>query len=585
MQELNDYKKPIEAITEIFDKKQVRTLEDSIELAKTQYQLLVGLFDTSNNEEDKRWSVKYAIEHLLPLLQKMLSSPKVGESDVRLVYTIYRNTYAFCGRRSLTHFCDFMEWDRPTANQVYVKRREVMDMLLYYLNKVALDDNMKKISISLPPSYGKSFCGNYYTAWRFGMNINSSILRISCGDNLLNGFSRSIKDLIQSDTFAEVFPIFNLYHNRPFEKEKDSDWKIKGSDLTTNHFIRTRDGQLVGTRAKSDIIFDDITKGLEEANNDDLHKKIWQQYLTEWLNRKDDDNVKFIFLGTMWNPFDLLNMITQLESQSSELIQSKRFPYAWESADGSFVSIRVPLLDENDKSTCEAVTSTKQALMLREQTDPFLFACVYQQNPIAPSGLEFAYDNLRQYSELPEELNKYCFAVLDPTRKGKDNISMPICRASGDGIDHYVIDWFYKKVAMTEAYDDIISKIIEHHIILLVIENNTDTSLKSILEMKLKEVGYHDCIIKEKYNTKNKEVRIKDMRGLVCRRLLFKKKGMASPNSDYGRAMSAFTSYSFDYANKNDDAPDSLALYVAEVIEDGNKKNTIEPIDRRRIGL
>jgi predicted phage terminase large subunit-like protein len=581
----SQYIEPIEKITALFENKQVKTLEDSIDLVKTQYDLLTSYFDTVEDELEKRWCIKYTIDKLLPILQRMMISPKVNETQISIVYQLYRKSYAFCGRRSLVHFVDFMEWDRPTSNKVYIKRKETLDIILFYLNKLALDDTMKKIAISLPPSYAKSFSGNYYTAWRFGMNIHASILRMSYGENLLNQFSRQIKDIMQSNQFAEIFPSFKYYNGRPFEKEKDSDWKIKNSDMATNHIVRTRDGQATGSRANSDIIFDDMTKGKEEANNDDLHKGIWQQYLTEWFNRKDDDNTKFIFLGTMWNPLDLLNMITQTEGQKSTLIPSKHFPYAWESEDGSFVSIRVPLLDEEGKSTCEKVTSTKEALFLQSESDPFYFACVYQQNPIAPSGLEFAYENLRTYEDLPNTLNNYSFAVLDPTRKGIDNISMPISKCDIDGENHYVIDWLYKKIAMTEAYDLIIDKIIQHHIIKLVIENNTDTSLKSILEMKLKNAQIFDCIIYEKYNVKKKEIRIKDMRGIMLRRMIFKKKGMAGANSDYGRAMSAFTSYSFDYANKNDDAPDSVALYVSEIIESGSKGNSFEILSRKTLGI
>jgi len=48
--------------------------------------------------------------------------------------------------------------------------------------------------------------------------------------------------------------------------------------------------------------------------------------------------------------------------------------------------------------------------------------------------------------------------------------------------------------------------------------------------------------------------------------------------------MEAFTTYSFDYANKNDDAPDSLALYVnAHMI--GSVGNKVEMIDRSLLGF
>jgi hypothetical protein len=428
---------------------------------------------------------------------------------------------------------------------------------------------------------------NYFSAWVFGVDINASILRMSYNDDLLNGFSRAIKDLISSDLFSDIFPIYKVYRNKPYDKEKDDGWKIKNADVTVSHYVRTRDGGTTGVRANKAIIFDDMTKGRDEAHNDGLHQQYWEKYTTEWFNRRDNDNVKYIFGGTMWTPKDILNRITEKEGAKSEVKQSERFKYVWECVDGHAVFIRVPLLDENDKSTCEAVMSTKEALSLRDETDPFLWSCVYQQNPIAPTGMEFAWENLKVYEELPKvAITHYAKAVLDPTRRGKDNISMPICRVvtEEDEDIHYVIDWYYKRKAMTEAYDEIVEKIIEHNILNFEIENNTDTSLKTVIDDRLKKKGYSNCIVTEKFNTAKKETRIKDARGLILRKMRFKKKGLYSANSDYARAMEAFTTYSFDYANKNDDAPDSLALYVnAHMI--GSVGNKVEMIDRSLLGF
>lgn len=582
---MEDYKKAITEITELFEKKQIPDLDTSIEMTKAQLELLVSLFDVSEIEEDKQWSVKYCASKLLPELTKLLANPKLESQKTQSVYTIYRRAYAFCGRRSLAHFIDFMEWDRPTSNMVFVNRKQTLTPIVYYLNKMTFDEKLNTLVISLPPGYGKTFVLNYYSAWLYGVNINNSILRLSYNDELLVGFSRSIKDLIISDQFAEIFPTFSIYKNKPFDKEKDSDWKLKNSDVIVSHYIRTRDGGTTGVRARTAIILDDITKGADEANNDDLHEGYWRKFTTEWWNRRENDKIKYIFAGTMWTPKDILNRVTEKEERLSPTVQSSKFNYAWECEDGHAAFIRVPLLDENDKSTCEVVMSTKEALQLREITDPYLFSCVYQQDPIAPSGLEFAWENLQQFEALPDDLKQFTSAVIDPTRKGKDNISMPIFRATQTGELHYCVDWFYKKIAMTEAYDLIVDKIVEHHIIDLVLENNTDTSLKSILEMKLKERNIYFCIIREKYNTVKKEVRIKDARGLIVRRMVFKKKGSMPPNSDYGRAMAALTTYSFDYANKNDDAPDSLGLYVNEIMEYNGKGTKAKALDRSKMGL
>ena len=584
---MSEYKQAAEQITELFDKRQVKDLETSIELVKTQLAILIEFFDNSDEEEDKQWSVKYAITKLLPLVTKMLASPKADENKVGVVFDVYKRTYAFCGRRSLAHFIDYMEWDRSSDRKVYVNRKEVLDPIIFYLNKILFDDNMKYLGISLSPSMGKSFSINYFSAWCYGIDIDSSILRLSYSDDLLNGFSRAIKDLLSSDEFSDVFPAYKLYKNNPFEKTKDSDWKIKNSNVLVSHYIRTRDGSITGVRANRAIILDDITKGAEEANNDRVHEQYWDKFTSEWYNRRDGNHTKYIFVGTMWSPKDVLNRVREFREMYSPLVDDKSFKYVKHNKDEHAVFISIPLLDEQDKSTCEVVMSTHEALQLRDVTDPYLWSCVYQQKPIAPSGLEFAYENLSTFKkdEIDEPLTEYAFAVLDPTRKGKDNISMPIFRSSLDGERHYLIDVFYKKVAMTEAYDEIIRKIRDNKIITFFVENNTDTSLKTVLDMKLNEAGIKTCTVDEKYNTAKKEVRIKDLRGLIIRQMKFKAKNEYSPNSDYGRFMSAFTTYSFDYANKNDDAPDSLALYVSQIILGKKKKNKVTVIDRSKLGI
>ena len=584
---MNEFKKAAEEIIDLFDKKQVKDLQTSIELVKTLLDILVELFDNSDDEEDKQWAVRYAITKLLPLASKMMQSPKVDDNSISKVFDVYKRTYAFCGRRSLVHFIDYMEWDRSSERKVYVNRKEVLDPIIFYLNKIRFDENMEILGISLPPSFGKSFSVNYFTAWLYGVDLNTSVLRLSYNDDLLNGVSRSIKDLVSSDLYSDIFPHFKLYKNKPFDKEKDSDWKLKNSDVQVSHYVRTRDGGTTGVRANTAIILDDMTKGFEEANNDSVHELYWNKYVTEWINRFDGHKVKYIFVGTMWNPKDILNKIKDKEESISPFIDDDKFKYVKKCEDGHAAFITIPLLDDDDKSTCENVMSTQKALQLRDITDPFSWSCVYQQKPISPTGLEFAYENLNTFKkdDIKEELTSYAFAVLDPTRKGKDNISMPIFNKTLDGETHYMTDVFYKKVAMTDAYDDIIQKIIDDKIIHLFVENNTDTSLKAILDMKLKEKGITYCLIDEKYNTAKKEIRIKDARGLIIKQMRFKAKGEYSPNSDYGRFMSAFTTYSFDYANKNDDAPDSLALYVTQILLNGKQKNTITPLDRSKIGI
>lgn len=545
----------------------------------------LNILESYFNENDMN-AVKICKEKFIPLAEKLIENSKV--ENMNSFFLFYKKMYAFAGRRDLECFIDYMEFDKP--QRVLASRRSALAPLINALGRLPFDDKLRYIIASYPPAIGKSFALNYYTAWTYGLDINNSNLRLSYSEDLVLGFSRSIKDIISNPLFADVFPYYKNYKGKPFEKEKESDWKIKNANCLVSHLSRTRDGSVTGVRANRTIEFDDMTKGASEATNSELHRQLYDKWKTEWYNRRDGKNTKFVFAGTMWSPEDILNRVREDRERLSEFIPSSKYKYTWESLDNSTIVIRVPLLDENDETTCNEVYTTEEARDIRDTTDPYLFSCVYQQEPIAPTGLEFAYELLDTFCTLPKQENgepyyeEYCYASLDPARKGKDNVSMPILKKDFEG-KYYFIDCIFKKKPMSDLYDEIVSKIIEHKVIDFVIENNTDTSLKVLLEEKLKAKGYYLCIIREKYNVKNKEQRIKDMRGHMKANIVFKEKNLVKPNTDYGRFMQNFTTYSFDYANKNDDAPDSLALFTSETIVGLGIINKALPINRQEYGI
>ena len=559
------------------------------------YELLVGYFDSPVPENTNKLDVeldacKYAIRYLIPMTEN-----RVYNCDPEYMpkyYELWEKVYAFAARRSLEHFIDYMEMDMPPQARVLANRRNVLRPFVFYLNKSAFDPKLQYIEASFPPGYGKSYTLNMFSAWIYGLDINNSILRLSYSEELVLGFSRTIQSFIKSPRYREIFPQFMKYGDKPFEKEKESDWILKGSNSQKSHISRTREGSTTGERANKALIFDDMTKGESEATNSEIHQHIYTKWNTEWYNRRTGPNVTYIFVGTMWSPEDILNR-TMADVEATHIMKPSKIKafrnYVLEAEDGVAVFIKVPLLDENDKSTCEMVMTTEEARRMRDTSDPFSFSCVYQQEPIAPTGLEFADENLQHFDELPinEKGESLCYpyalASLDPARRGKDNVSMPIYKT--DGEFHYFVDCIFKKKAMTELYDEIVDKIIQHNIIRFVVENNIDTSLKTLLEDRLHAKGFYDCEIIEKYNTPKKEQRIKDARGVILRRIKFKRKTAYKPNTDYGRFMKNFTTYSFDYPNKYDDAPDSVAQYAAEIIVSGAKPNKPKPINRILLGI
>lgn len=575
----NKYEDTIKELTNMLSSKKYNETE-KLECANMLIPVLDGWF---NDDEHK--STQYAKKQLIPLLYKL-----VDKSSIELMsdfFDVYKNLYCFCAKRNFECFVDYMEWDMP--KKVLAPRREVLKPYIDALQEIAFNPKIEYLIVSLPPSFGKSYILNNFTAWSYGLDINNSNLRISYSYDLVAGFSRMVKGLVASPKFAEIFSQYSLYNGKCFDVDQLENWHIKNAMAPKSHIARTREGSTTGERANFAIMFDDLCKGADEANSIDIHRKNYDRWSTEWWNRKANNNVKYIFVGTLWCPEDLLNKIKEDRESLSKFVDTDK-PYTQITEDGTTILIRIPMLDENGNTTCPEVYPQDKAEFIKRSTDPFLYSAIYQQEPIAPTGREFADELLLHYEQLPlnedgtPAYSNSCFAALDPARKGKDNVAMPICVHGNDDY-YYMIDCIFQQKPMTDLYDEIVDKIIEYQIVDFVIENNTDTSLKTVIDEKLKAKQYYLCNIREKYNTVNKEQRIKDSRGIVRGRIKFKEKQKYLPNSDYGRFMKNLNYYSFDYPSKHDDAPDSISMFANEIILGTNRVSKPIPIDRREWGI
>lgn len=320
--------------------------------------------------------------------------------------------------------------------------------------------------------------------------------------------------------------------------------------------------QSTGKRAKY-MLIDDLLKGEIEANDIELQKRLVNRFDSDWTSRADDDSQKVLVVGTMWSPSDLLNVV---EIRSGLLVEDRKFRFVRKSTDGLNIFISIPALDENDESTCPERYSTKFFRNKRALMDEFLWSAEYQQNPKASMSRAFDYDSLKQYDEIGRPAEYSRKAVLDPARKGKNYVAMPVFYEK-DG-EHYLVDFLYQKRTMRELYDEIVDMIIKHRLSRFTIENNTDTSLREVIEDKLKKKGYSSCSLEEIYTYKKKELKIMDAKAAIHSRLVFPRKGKYPITTDIGKAMEEIDYYSFDFPNRYDDAIDSVAMYCDCYVED-----------------
>lgn len=580
----------------------------------------VGIFSIKNYKKTGKfdaWRLRIPKDYFLKLrpncyfYQKQKNAENVKESQMyKRGNLCIKYPYEYLKTANITkndyydyHLDRKQDLNETTFNRLANKYKDLKqyiyeDFILEQITKIEYDENeiaMIDFEIEETHNFLLDGCVShnsrvlcYYEAWRLGVQNKGCFLRISYSDMLVKGFSRSVIDIIKSPEYGFVFPEMDFAKNpKLFAKATDEEWRLQTAGLLQSYMARSRDGQINGTRASLSIDIDDMIKDDKEALNMELHDENWIKWVNVIQSRKTlGKKIGYIIVGTKWSPYDLICRIEDDLRSQCEFVKDKKFKYCEVSTDGRCVLINVPALDyETDESTCPKVVTTEELRDIRRKNTPYYFSSVYQQRPIPPEGLDFDWSHLQTYDTKPV-FNKdyeYTFATLDPARKGKNFVSMPIHAHIED--KYPLVDVLFEKKAMTDLYDDIVAKIIENKTIKLVLENNIDTSLKTLLDQKLKEKRYFICEIIEHYSLAKKEQRIKDQQGIIRHNVVFPDKTIIEPNSPMGRFMTQLTSFSFEFANKYDDAIDSEAMFAHQIILDKSNGMESEVLDRKKIGI
>lgn len=431
----------------------------------------------------------------------------------------------------------------------------------------------------------------FMQSWIFGIDIDNDILKVCGNDKFTDDcFQNVVEKLMLSPRYANVFPYFaqfNCEKDRMFQfcSRKDLKFAITGSKKSTNLRIVTKLSDVNGVRAKF-LFLDDITQRKDMANltqhNKDIHS-----FNHEWFERNYNRNLFFIVAsGTTYSQFDILSYLKRvMGGEHAKKSRINKYTHIGKSdfivPNGISVFVCVPLLDyDTDESTYPKKISTSSARKKREE-NPTEFWAMDMQRPLPPDNSPFYFTKLRQYVGLPAigENNRIdtCIAALDPKRRGKDFLSMPIFFEADDPeraneSAFFLVDWLYDDRPMKDCIPLIVSKIIQHKITRLYVERNTDECIETIITDKLKEKGYNGCVIEEIYSTEPKDRRIMAAEGDIKAKIIFPQYGMYAQSSDVGKALMNFYGYTYVGTVAHDDAPDSLALFAKRFIMNATVK-------------
>ena len=544
------------------------------------------LNDEQVNDSNYKVRGELCRKKLIPILNLILKLDSDKERNVDY-YQILKYFYKIAARISLEHYFIYREWE--DKDKYFAPRYNILQGYIHYLEEIENNPNFELLIVNFPSGYGKTYTEKISEAWSFGVDPTGAILSLCSNDTVVKAGSRVVMSEIKQPFFGEVFPNLKYDSNDKdfFLKETESDWKLRDCKLGSSYNAATTNSNVVGQRASKRIHIDDLYPNHKEAENRKLNQQYYDDYNTVWKKRfiQEAPTHKVVVTGTLWSSDDLIARLISYYTKRYKFKKHPIYPYTFVSENDKIAIIRVPALDYvTGESTCPQIRTTAQVMEDKDSIEEYLFQTNFQQIPTDPEALFFSYTRLKTYSKIPNECGKKTYAVIDATRKsGKDFFAMPIYSKLEQKNDldlYYLKDCIFTREATNQMYNKIVDKIIQNHIVYLVIESNVTSELSEALRKILHKLKINWCEIVEKYNTIPKPTRIEAEKGTIKKQLIFPEKGMYGINTEMGAYMDNLTSYNNEGVNPNDDAPDSSAMFCSEIIDkQDDDEEELEVID------
>lgn len=481
------------------------------------------------------------------LLREHLSQfePKTAEDEEKLL-RLYRDVLLFDAPYDFDCFCRYIEWDREEDKKFYMPRRKQLLPLARALQRLE-ERKIRLLCISMPPGTGKTTLAEFFMAWTGGKHPELPSIVGSHSNSFLRGVYDEIQRIVGRRSeylWQNVFPDVHLVGTNAKDLMLDLGTRKR---FSTFEFSSIGSGNAGKIRAGNLLYCDDLIDGIETAMSRDRLDKIWQQYTTDYRQRKIGDCVE-LHIATRWSVHDVIG---RLEDAYGEM------------DDAEFIVC--PALDENDESNFDypyGVGFTTQFYHeQREIMDPVSWKCLYDNCPIEREGQLYPNDQLQRYFELPEGDPDAILGVCDTKTTGSDFCCMPIFFQYGNRF--YLEDVLYENYAPQVVEVNLDNKIVQWNPHMVRFESNVaGGKLAADVQKNVKDRGCRTKI-ETKWTQQNKETKILVEQPWVLEHCIFKDDSVLHGDQwrEYRKFIQALTSYSLEGKNKNDDAPDAMAQF------------------------
>jgi predicted phage terminase large subunit-like protein len=224
----------------------------------------------------------------------------------------------------------------------------------------------KRLIINMPPRHTKSeFASFLLPAWFLGKFPNKKIIQCSNTAELAVGFGRKVRNLVDGETYAKVFPNVALRH--------DSKAAGRWSTNANGEYFAIGVGGTVTGKGADLLIIDDPHSEQEAAlaaSDPTVYDKV-HEWFTSGPRQRLQPGGSIVIVMTRWGKRDLTGRVLQsmVERDGDE----------WE-------VIELPAIMPNETPLWPEFWSLDELLKLRNELPSSKWSAQYQQNPTSEEG-------------------------------------------------------------------------------------------------------------------------------------------------------------------------------------------------------
>lgn len=473
-------------------------------------------------------------------------------------FDLYKKTLLFDAPHFLDCYLLYLEMNRKPNERFYQPRRKVLKQVVDAL-QMLVDDELDELFISMPPRVGKTTILMLFVTWIIGKNSEMSNLYSAYSDTITKAFYSGVLEIINDPVtylWKDVFPDAKIVQTNSQDETINIDRKKRYPSLTCRSLYGTLNG---ACDCNGFEILDDLIGGIEEALNKDRLMSAWSKVDNNLLPRAKE-NAKILWCGTRWSMIDPAGLRMEL-LENDDRFKNRRY-----------MIINLSALDEDDESQFDYDYSVgfsteyyrQRRASFERNNDMASWSAQYMGEPIERDGALFTPDEFRYYNGvLPDEEPDRVFMAVDPAFGGGDFVSSPVCFQYGDDI--YVHDVVYDSGDKRITQPLLAKAVLTYDVQAMQIEANKSTeAYKEGVEAELKKHKRKiNLTTKAAPSDKAKFQRIFDKAPDIRETMIFRESGKRS--KAYSLFMQNVFSYKMFAKNKNDDAPDSLAMAISMV--------------------